>query len=129
MLKSTVRMGTRGMLLRKGLVVFQFILSALLIISTLVVYMQLHYIRTKNIGMNRENLIYVPMEGELQNRYEVVKRELENVPGIQAVTSANQNPLMIGNATGDVNWRGKDPAAGILFSKMTVGYDFERQWA
>ncbi|GAA4432360.1 ABC transporter permease [Pontibacter saemangeumensis] len=123
-LKSTVRMGTGGVLLRKGLVVFQFILSALLIISTLVVYMQLHYIRTKNIGMNRENLIYVPMEGELQNRYEVVKRELEDVPGILSVTSANQNPLMIGNSTGDVNWRGKDPDAGILFSVMTVDYDF-----
>ena len=123
-LKGTAKLSKRVSVFRKGLVVFQFILSALLIISTLVVYLQLHYIRTKNIGMNRENLVYVPMEGELQNRYEVVKRELEGVSGILAVTSANQNPLMIGNSTGDVNWRGKDPAAGVLFSVMTVDYDF-----
>ena len=123
-LKGTVRLGNRVAVFRKGLVVFQFSLSALLIISTLVVYLQLHYIRTKNIGMNRENLVYVPLEGELQNRYEVVKRELEDVPGILAVTSANQNPLMVGNSTGDIEWKGKDQGADILFSVMTVDYDF-----
>ncbi|WP_161889104.1 ABC transporter permease [Pontibacter russatus] len=123
-LKGTVRLGNRVAVFRKGLVVFQFILSALLIISTLVVYLQLHYIRTKNIGMDRENLVYMPLEGELRSRYEIVKRELEDVPGIMAVSSANQNPLMVGNSTGGINWKGKDPAADILFSVMTVDYDF-----
>ncbi len=123
-LKGTVKLNRNVAVFRKGLVVFQFILSALLIISTLVVYLQLHYIRTKNIGLNRENLVYVPIEGEMNNRYEVIKRELLNTPGVLAVTAANQNPLMVGNSTGSINWNGKDPNADILFSVMTVDYDF-----
>ncbi len=123
-LKGTAKLSKRVSVFRKGLVVFQFMLSALLIISTLVVYLQLHYIRTKNIGLDRENLMYVPLEGELQSRYEVVKRELEAIPGIMSVSSANQNPMMVGNSTGSVEWKGKDPNASILFSVMTVDYDF-----
>ncbi|MBF9253436.1 ABC transporter permease [Pontibacter sp. 172403-2] len=123
-LKGTIKLNKNVAVFRKGLVVFQFILSALLIISTLVVYLQLHYIRTKNIGLNRENLVYVPIEGEINNRYEVIKRELLNTPGVLAVTAANQNPLMVGNSTGSVSWKGKDPNADILFSVMTVDYDF-----
>ncbi|MFD3003283.1 ABC transporter permease [Pontibacter toksunensis] len=123
-LKGTAKLSKRVSVFRKGLVVFQFMLSALLIISTLVVYLQLHYIRTKNIGLDRENLMYVPLEGELQSRYEVVKRELEAIPGVLSVSSANQNPMMVGNSTGNVEWKGKDPNASILFSIMTVDYDF-----
>ncbi|WP_347159749.1 ABC transporter permease [Pontibacter chitinilyticus] len=123
-LKGTVKLNRKVTVFRKGLVVFQFILSGLLIISTLVVYLQLHYIRTKNIGLHRENLVYVPIEGEMNNRYDVIKRELQNTPGVLAVTSANQNPLMVGNSTGDIGWKGKDPNADILFSVMTVDYDF-----
>ncbi len=123
-LKGTGKVSKRISVFRKGLVVFQFILSALLIISTLVVYLQLHYIRTKNIGLNRENVLYMPLEGDLKSKYEVVKRELEDIPGIMAVTSADQNPLSIGNSTGGVEWKGKDPDANILISMLTVDYDF-----
>ena len=121
-LKGTVKLSKRVGTFRKGLVVFQFILSALLIISTLVVYLQLHFIRTKNIGMDRENLVYMPLEGDLRNRYDVVKSELLTTPGIVAVSSTDQNPLMVGNST-SINWKGKDPNADILFSVVTVDYD------
>jgi len=123
-LKGTVKLGNKAAVFRKGLVVFQFILSALLIISTLVVYLQLHYIRTKNIGLNRESLVYVPIEGKLGQRYDVVKKELLEVTGITDVTAADQNPLMVGNSTGSFDWEGKDPNADILFSILKTDYDF-----
>ncbi|WP_439880299.1 ABC transporter permease [Pontibacter sp. MBLB2868] len=121
-LKGTVKLNKRVGVFRKGLVVFQFILSGLLIISTLVVYLQLHYIRTKDIGMDRENLVYVPIEGNLRDRYEVVKNELLDNPNILAVSSTDQNPMMVGNST-SINWKGKDPNADILFSVMSADYD------
>ncbi|MFD2514628.1 ABC transporter permease [Pontibacter locisalis] len=123
-LKGTAKLSKRVSVFRKGLVVFQFILSALLIVSTLVVYLQLQYIRTQNIGMDRENLVYLPLEGELQSRYDIVKRELQSTPGVMSVTASNQNPLMVGNSTGGVDWKGKDPEASILFSILNVDYDF-----
>jgi len=123
-LKGAVKVGNRVSVLREGLVVFQFILSALLIISTLVAYLQLNYIRTKNIGLDRENLVYVPLEGALRDRYDVVKRELQNTPGVLHVTASDQLPISVGNSTGSIEWKGKDPNANILFSVMSVGYDF-----
>lgn len=123
-LKGTVKIGKRVSVFREGLVVFQFILSALLIISTLVAYLQLNYIRTKNIGLDRDNLVYVTLEGTLRDRYDVVKRELQNTPGILNVTASDQIPLTVGNSTGSIEWKGKDPNANILFSVMSVDYDF-----
>ncbi|WP_299756495.1 ABC transporter permease [uncultured Pontibacter sp.] len=123
-LKGTAKLSKSVSVFRKGLVVFQFILSALLIISTLVVYLQLHFIRTKNIGLNRENVVLLPLEGELLDRYDVMKEEMLKVPGVTGLTAANQNPLMVGNSTGDIAWEGKDPNADILFSILKVDYDF-----
>ncbi|WP_299819750.1 ABC transporter permease [uncultured Pontibacter sp.] len=123
-LKGTGKVSKRISVFRKGLVVFQFILSGLLIISTLVVYLQLHHIRNKNIGLNRENVLYMPLEGDLKKKYEVLKRDLLNTPGILALSASDQNPLDIGNSTGDVKWKGKDPNANVLFGMMTVDYKY-----
>lgn len=123
-LKGTARMNKLAAVFRKGLVVFQFSLSGLLIISTLVVYLQLHYIRTKDIGMERENMVYVPLEGELKDKYELVKRELKSVAGVLAVSAADQRPLNLVNSTGGIEWKGKDAQANILFGFMRVDYDF-----
>ena len=57
------RPGTVGM--RKGLVVFQFVMSMLLIIGTMTVYTQIDYIRSKNLGMDRENLVVLNLEGDI----------------------------------------------------------------
>jgi len=123
-LKGTGKISKRISVFRKGLVVFQFILSGLLIISTLVVYLQLYHIRTKNIGLNRENVLYLPMEGDLKQKYEILKRDLLNTPGVLALSASDQNPLDIGNSTSDVHWKGKDPNANILFGMMNVDYKY-----
>ncbi|MBB6612809.1 ABC transporter permease [Pontibacter sp. Tf4] len=123
-LKGTSKVSKRISVFRKGLVVFQFILSGLLIISTLVVYLQLHYIRTKNIGLNRENVLYFQLDGDLGKKYEVLKRDLQNIPGIVGLSASDQIPLDISNSTGDVHWKGKDPNANVLFGMMAVDYNY-----
>ncbi|MCX2739491.1 ABC transporter permease [Pontibacter anaerobius] len=123
-LKGTVKLNKGVANFRKGLVVFQFSLSALLIVSTLVVALQLHYIRNRNIGMNRENVLSVELEGNLQKKYDVVKRELMEVPGVLAVSAANRNPIAISHNTGDVKWKGKEVNADILVDVMDVDFGF-----
>lgn len=122
-LKGTLKLNSKAIYLRKGLVVFQFILSAVLIVTTLVVYLQLDFIRTRNLGLQRENVIYVPIEGELITRYETVKQELSSMPGIASVSAANQSPLRIGSNTSNVHWNGKEPGADVSIDLMSVGYD------
>jgi putative ABC transport system permease protein len=123
-LKGALRLSSREAAFRKGLVVFQFFLSAVFIISTLVVYRQIHFIKNKNIGLDRENVIYVPLEGDLEKSYNVFKAELKRAPGIREVTAASQNPISVGSSTGGINWEGKDPAADILFTMLETDYDF-----
>jgi putative ABC transport system permease protein len=125
-LKGTMRFGSGAQLFRRGLVVFQFVLSMLLIIGTVIIYRQLQYIQTKNLGYDRENLIKVRGEGEISQKYQLFKRELLQMPGIQAVSHMQTNPLYNGNTTDGVHWVGKDPTAAIQFNNTWVGYDFAR---
>jgi putative ABC transport system permease protein len=111
---------------RKGLVMFQFALSLLLIVSTVVVYRQLDYNRTKNLGLERENLLFVAREGALIDRYDAVAQELLMQSGIASVTASGQNPLEVGNNTLDVEWEGKDPNNSQLFYIINTYHDFAK---
>jgi predicted permease len=111
---------------RKGLVVFQFALAVLLIVSTVVVYLQLDYNRTKNLGLERANLLYMAREGALLERYDAVAQELLMRPGIASVTACGQNPLEVGNNTLDVEWHGKDPDNTQLFYIINTYHDFAK---
>ncbi|GAB3542347.1 ABC transporter permease [Spirosoma fluminis] len=123
-LKGTVRFGAGAQLFRKGLVVFQFVLSMLMIVGTVVVYRQIQYIQTKNLGFDRENLIQVKSEGALVQNYQTFKQELLRMPGIRSITHMQTSPLYNGNTTDGVDWVGKNPSVAIQFNNTGVGYDF-----
>jgi len=125
-LKGRFRFTKGAKLFRQGLVVFQFALSVLLIVGTIVVYRQVRYIQNKNLGFDRENLIYVPLEGQLLPQYDVLKQELLRMPGIQSVSRASDTPHSIGSNTMGVQWPGKDPKSVIFFSQIAIGYDFAK---
>ncbi|GAB3798986.1 ABC transporter permease [Spirosoma humi] len=124
-LKGTLKFGAGARFFRQGLVVFQFVLSMLLIVGTIIVYRQVNYVQTTNLGYERENLIYVPVEGELTSlsSYKTFKDELLRQPGILAVSSMQEAPTNIGSSTGGVTWPGKDPNVNIEMTQTAVGYD------
>jgi ABC-type antimicrobial peptide transport system permease subunit len=123
-LKGTLKFNPKTTLFRKGLVIFQFVLSVGLIVGTIVVSQQVKYIQTKDIGFDRENLIYIPLEGDLVAKYELLKEEALNVPGIAAVTRITSAPTQIGGSTWGVDWTGKDPNSRFTFTTAEVGYEF-----
>jgi len=123
-LKGLPKFSRTALWFRKGLVVFQFMLSIILIIGTIVVKKQVHYIQTMNLGYDRENLIYIPLEGDLTGKYALFKNQVRNMAGIQSITRMTQNPTQIENGTGGVDWEGKNPNSGIEFTWTMVGYDF-----
>lgn len=81
-LKGSLRVGVGASFLRKGLVVFQFVLSIILIVGMIVIYRQVAYIQQKNLGYNRENLVYIPIEGDLVKNFALFKAEATQLPGI-----------------------------------------------
>jgi putative ABC transport system permease protein len=125
-LKGTVKLSAGSAWFRKGLVVFQFVLSVMLIVGTIVISKQVNYIETKNLGYDRENLVYIPLEGDLTAKYGIFKDEASKMPGIQQVTRMSDPPINFGSSTGGVNWDGKDPNVNIEFTQVSVGYDFVR---
>jgi putative ABC transport system permease protein len=125
-LKGSLRFNAGAVLFRQGLVVFQFSLSLLLIIGTLIAGRQVEYIRTKNLGLDRENVIYMALEGELPKRFDSFRQELVQAPGILAVTASGADPLAISSSTTGLEWKGKDPNDKTLFMQLPVSYDFTR---
>ena len=123
-LKGTLKFKSGATYFRQGLVVFQFALSIILILGMIVIYRQIDYIHNKNLGFAREDLLYIPLEGELGKNLMTFKQELLRQPGIQYVTSAGSSPLEIGSSTGGVRWPGKDTTKLILFANNPVTYDY-----
>ena len=124
-LKGTLRFGAGAVRFRQLLVVFQFMLSTLLIIGTLVVSLQTRYVQSKHLGYDRENLLYIPLEGELLPKFEIFRQQASRLPGIKRVDRISQpRPQDMQFLTLDVKWEGKDPNAKIRFTPVGVGYDF-----
>ena len=80
----------------------------------IVIYRQIDYIHNKNLGFAKEDLLYMPLEGELQKTYLTFKEELLKQPGIKSVSSAQSSPLEVGSSTQGVRWPGKDTTKLIL---------------
>lgn len=107
---------------RKGLVVFQFFLSVILIVSVLVIYQQIEFVQTTNLGYKKENLIQVSLEGKLRASRETFLTELRRIPGVAGATSIGNELLGRNNNTSGLNWEGKDPETNILFENVGVNY-------
>ncbi len=109
---------------RKGLVVFQFVLSIILIIGTMVISKQVTFVQSANLGYDRENLIRIPVEGTLREKYQLFKEMALTKNGIEMISRITNTPTSINNGTGGVIWEGKDPAARLQFVQAATGYDF-----
>ena len=123
-LKGDVKGSMGELWARKGLVVFQFFLSVILIVFVLVVYKQIDFVQSKNLGYAKENLVWFPIEGDLRNKLEAFLSEIRKTPGIKYASSINHPLLGRNNNTSDLYWDGKFPDEKILFENIRVDYDF-----
>ena len=115
-------------LLRRSLVVFQFGLSTFLIVGMLVVGRQMSFLRTTNLGLDRKNMAYITLEGDLDQpqKSEAFRQELMRQPSIVSATLTNNLPVQIRNNSTDLSWPGKEPKRLVSVSALSVGNDFVR---
>jgi putative ABC transport system permease protein len=123
-LKGTLKLESGTTIFRKGLVVFQFVLSIILITGTVIISRQMSYVQSKNLGYDKENLVLVVMEGELESKYQLFKNELLNTSAIQSVSRVSAPPTDSYGSTGAVNWTGKDTTQNAMFTQVGVGFDY-----
>lgn len=86
--------------LRKSLIVFQFVISIFLIITTIVILQQLSFIRNKELGYNKEQVIVLPMDAKMLEHYDDFKNEVADLPGVISVGGAYESPIQIGWSDG-----------------------------
>lgn len=127
-LKGRLQVGAGSAQFRRTLVVFQFMLSIFLIVGILVVGRQMNYLRTKNLGLNRENILYIPLEGDLngENKTENVRQEVMRLPSVVSATTTGDLPINIQSSSGDLEWPGMKVGQHISISPLLVGGDFIR---
>ena len=123
-LKGSLRKLGGNLVFRNALVVTQFVVSIVLLVGTAVVYKQLHYIRTMNLGFEQENLLYLPMRGDMWNKQAALKTELANNSLTQHFTITDDIPTNLTSGIVDVNWEGKDPNNQVVFITMYVDENF-----
>jgi len=122
-LKGTIKSSWGELWARRGLVVFQFTLSIILIVAVTVVYNQIQYVQTKNLGYKKDNLIRIPVEGQLYDNMKPFLTEAKKIPGIENIASMGHTMIGRNNNTSGLNWEEKDPNARILFENLGVNYD------
>ncbi|MEP7376967.1 MAG: ABC transporter permease [Chitinophagaceae bacterium] len=123
-LKNNLKLTPASGWFRKGLVVFQFTLSIIFIVGMIIISGQVDYIQTKNLGYQKNNLIYFSMTGNFATNFILFKNEAKKIPGITDISRITQNPVQMENTTGDVEWEGKAPNTKPNFTQVAVGYDF-----
>ena len=101
---------------RKVLVVLQFTVASALIVSTLVIHRQIKYAQNRDAGYNKEQLIYVSINGDVAKNYELIKQDLLNSGTAVSVTKTFSPMTQRQWDTDNVDWQGKDPQKKILFN-------------
>ncbi len=121
-LKGKLQTTAGESLVRKGLVVFQFVISVVLIISVIVVYKQMELIQNKNLGYNRDNIIHFLNDGSIDRNEKAFIEELKKIPGV--VNATNMEGDLLGNHSGGggIDWEGKTEQ--IEFNGNYVDFDF-----
>jgi putative ABC transport system permease protein len=99
-LKGSVKNSMKNGRLRRVLVVFQFAVSILLIIGTMVMYRQISFMLNKNVGFNKEQLIVINRADALGTKMKSFKDAVKNIPGVVNITSSTSVPNRVNNTNG-----------------------------
>jgi predicted permease len=109
---------------RKFLVIAQFSLSIILIIATIIIYKQINFMQNTELGFDKDNVVYMPLKGNIGRQYETFKNELLQDTSIMSVSAKNSHPLEGADYTTDIEWPGKDPTQQIIMEATGVDYDY-----
>lgn len=124
---------------RRGLVIFQFTVSVVLIVAVIIIYKQINYVQSRDLGYNRDNIIHFELElkpdgkpdyfsngGALEKQVEAFLNEARNIPGV--MDAANYYHSLTGDfgSFQGIDWEPGDEDEKNGFNNLEVGYDFIR---
>ena len=124
-LKGNLILAGKGSFLRDGLVVLQFAVSVVLMVSTVIIYNQLRFIHNRDIGFNKEDLLYVPLPtiGNLKDNANALKSSLNHSSRLGDYTVITDLPTDL-KAAAPLTWRGMDQGSLVMSQWMNVDENF-----
>ncbi|HUS02169.1 MAG TPA: ABC transporter permease [Chitinophagaceae bacterium] len=102
--------------IRKGLVITQFVISIVLIISTIIIYRQIEHVKDRQLGYNKENIIYFSLKGKMNEHFPTLQQSLLSTGVVENAAMSNSRVLNVGSSSGDFAWQGKTPKSELLVS-------------
>jgi putative ABC transport system permease protein len=124
-LKGKLQAGRKGTIPRKVMVTAQFFFSILLIISTIIIYSQLNYLKNRPTGYDRENLLSIEMTGDIGKNYKAIKTELLS-KGLASAVCKSSSPITSIYAFLDADWQGKREEQRKSFATVATEYDYTK---
>ena len=123
-LKGKISSSFSDLVARKGLVVFQFTISVVLIVAVLVVYQQIQFIQSTSPGYQKDNIVRFSSEGNLQGKEETFTAALKNIPGVVNASFTQHNIVGRNFGTGGLSWSGDINDQTVYFEGFFGGYNF-----
>jgi len=123
-LRGSFKIGKSAAPLRKVLVTFQFIIGITLIVSTLIINRQLHFIKNRDLGFDKNGVLCFSLKGESKNKIDVLKNRILPISGIQHVAAVSAPPA--GNLNSRIinEWQGNRPGEQVLVYMLSADPDF-----
>lgn len=109
---------------RQGLIVFQFFISVVFITVTIVVWRQANYLKTKELGWNKDNILIFENHDKIQKHQTTFKNELLSMKEVSSVCFSNTRPFENVRGAANVNWPEKTPTDNTNFVFINTDYDF-----
>ncbi|MFL5743351.1 MAG: ABC transporter permease [Niastella sp.] len=111
-------------MIRKGLVIFQFAISIILIISTIIIYQQIQHVKSRNLGFDKNNLLQTDVVGTVGQHYAAIKQDLLNTGMVENAALSDYITIYGGNNTSSITWEGKPASSQILISQRNISAGF-----
>jgi ABC-type antimicrobial peptide transport system permease subunit len=123
-LKGKLRSGKSAENFRKILVISQWTISIILIIATIIAYQQMQFIFNKDLGWQKENLLYVYMDSQLQKEYWPLKQELLQQTNIKSICGTSSLPVSVSSSSSGLDWEGRSDEESFLIHFLNTDKDF-----
>ncbi|MDB4901468.1 MAG: acetylornithine deacetylase [Mucilaginibacter sp.] len=111
-------------MIRKGLVVLQFTVSVVFIISTIIIYLQIQHVKDRNMGFNKDNLVEIDMQHGFAKNFLIIKQDLLNTGLVQNAALSDHTTIYGGNLDDRFTWDGKSPDNRVAITFRDVSAEF-----
>ncbi|MGI8952368.1 MAG: FtsX-like permease family protein [Chitinophagaceae bacterium] len=122
-LKSGFRISSSGGGLRKSLIVFQFVISIFLIATTIIILQQLSFIQHKNLGYDKEHIIVLPVDKQVRENYDAIKKAVAANPNVVSVSGGYESPVFVQWGDG-ISVDNGGVKKGLMVNAMPVDLDY-----